>query len=121
MKKLFLLFASIIIFVCFSAAAYASGNPDQEPIIKQKGDRVELTSLRTETSRFYKNNDGTVTVEVDLKPGLEIDNTLVTGDSTEERHENKSNRFKVKFSRQVDKELLSLDLDDTAISFELDQ
>ncbi|MFA5384920.1 MAG: hypothetical protein WC364_09715, partial [Eubacteriales bacterium] len=121
MRKLILLFISIILFVCFSAAANASGSPDQKPVDEQKGDRIELTSLRTETSRFYRNNDGTVTAEVDLKPGLEIDNTLVTGDSAEERYENKSNRFKVKFSRQINKELLSLDLDDTAISFELDQ
>ncbi|MFA5385582.1 MAG: hypothetical protein WC364_13185, partial [Eubacteriales bacterium] len=121
MRKLILLFMTIILFVCFSAAADASGRPDQEPVDEQKGDRIELTSLRTETSRFYRNNDGTVTAEVDLKPGLKIDNTLVTGDSAEERYENKSNRFKVKFSRQVDKELLSLALDETAVSFELDQ
>jgi len=121
MRKLILLFISIILFVCFPAAANASGSPDQKPVDEQKGDRVELTSLRTETSRFYKNNDGTITAEVDLKPEIEIDNTLVPGNASEEKYENKSNRFKVKFSRQINKEHLSLDLNETSVSFELDQ
>jgi hypothetical protein len=80
---------------------------NQQQDLEQAG-RIEIPSLRTETSKVYENPDGTLTAEVMDEPihykegnsWVDIDNTLVNNsDGTE--IENKHNDFKVEFKKDV--------------------
>ena len=75
----------------------------------KKEERQELVEKRTENSKTFSNDDGTLTTEISQKPihykdthnnWEEIDNVLVENKS-EKVFENKANAFKVKFDKQI--------------------
>jgi|GEM_PF-780127 len=96
---------------------FTASAKEQQTTQKEKGsnehakkeDRQELIEKRTENSKTFSNDDGTLTTEVSQKPihyknkhnnWEEIDNKLVENKS-EQVFENKANAFKVKFDEQI--------------------
>lgn len=93
--------------------------------------RQEVKALRTETSKTYKNPDGTYTAEVmsesiHYKVGNqweEIDNSLVPSTNNQD-YENKSNKFKVRFNKNISKQskrLLTYQINNHSVDFEVYQ
>lgn len=83
----------------------------------------EITSMRTEYARFYKNNDGTITavIEAENQTPTTIDNQIEskTDSLKGDIFQNKSNRFQALFPKKPDHELLNFSLDNTSLSFGL--
>jgi|GEM_PF-2710398 len=121
MKKLVSLALAVIFALCFGSVSHASEDDNQNYISQLKKTRVEITSLRTDDCRFYKNEDGTITAEFELQktPDLDIDNNLIPSADSDSHYQNKANRFKVKFPQQLDKEALNFSYQNTEMIFEL--
>ncbi len=120
MKKvlLFLLMISLSIFL-LPLSAFSAEEPKTEDL-KQSSQRKELKSLNKEDCSFYKNPDGSITAELDLKPFLGANNQLIeTTKDSKVYYQNQSNRFKAHFAQQPKDQLMYFNCQESSISLKL--
>ncbi|WP_165792083.1 hypothetical protein, partial [Desulfocucumis palustris] len=99
-----------------SYASYGKNENINLPQVK----REEITSLSNEDCKFYKNEDGTITAEIDLskQPGNDTDNIISEKDSSG-YYKNSSNGFEASFPKKLSGETLRFNYMDTGLTFEL--